>query len=132
MNGLRQAKIVNRVQGVIRRKHCRAYRSKDSPMTLKKTTFLALSGTGVFFLGGQSSALTGLLPRLDFTPRSLTLGLQLVVASTELRNRLLSQKLLKCPLLNVLRLVLLELCDEGNRTLKDGALVLFASRDNLR
>lgn len=101
-------------------------------MTLKKTTFLALSGTGVFFLGGQSSALTGLLPRLDFTPRSLTLGLQLVVASTELRNRLLSQKLLKCPLLNVLRLVLLELCDEGNRTLKDGALVLFASRDNLR
>jgi len=44
---------------------------------------------------------------------------------------LFSEQLLKCPFLDVLRLVLLELCDELNRALEDGAFILLAPRDNL-
>lgn len=56
-------------------------------------TFLAISRT-IVLLGIQTSALAGLLPGLDLAPRSLALGLELVVAGTEFGNGLLGQELL--------------------------------------
>jgi hypothetical protein len=82
-------------------------------------------------LGFQAGALTRLLPRLDLAPRTLALRLQLVVAGAQLGNGLLGEQLLQGPLLNILSLVLLELCDEGDGALKDGTLVLFTAGDNL-
>lgn len=66
----------------------------------------------ILLLGVESSTLACLLPCLNLTPRTLTLLLQLVVASTELGDSLFSEKLLQCPLLNVLRLIVLQLGDE--------------------
>jgi hypothetical protein len=45
---------------------------------------------------------------------------------------LFREELLECPLLNVLRLVFLQLCDERNSALQNGSLVLLAARDDLR
>jgi hypothetical protein len=97
----------------------------------EKQTFLVVSSRNIILLRGQTSTLAGLLPRLDLTPCALTLGLQLVIAGTEFGDGLLSQELLKGPLLNVLSLVLLELGNELNSTLQDRALVLLAARDDL-
>lgn len=79
----------------------------------------------------NAGVLAGLLPYFGFGPGALAFCLELVTASTELCDGLLRQKLLQRPLLDVLRLVLLELCDKLNGALKDGALVLFTTGDNL-
>jgi len=79
----------------------------------------------------QTSTLASLLPCLDFSPCSFTLGFQLVITGTEFGDGLLSEKLLEGPLLNILSLVLLELGDELNSALQNRALVLLATRDDL-
>ena len=71
----------------------------------------------VFLLGIQTGTLASLLPCLNLTPGPLAFGFQLVIASTEFSNGLFSQELLQSPLLNILRLILLKLGDEGNSTL---------------
>jgi hypothetical protein len=56
-------------------------------------TFLTVSRT-IILLGIQAGALAGLLPCLNLAPCTLTFGFELVVASTEFGNGLLSKKLL--------------------------------------
>lgn len=73
----------------------------------------------------------GLLPRLGFSPSTLTFLLELLVPLAQILDSLLSEQLFKRPFLNVLRLVLLELLNVLNRTLEDRALVLLAAGDNL-
>lgn len=73
----------------------------------------------IVLLRRQASALTRLLPRLDLAPRTLALGLELVVAGAQLGDGLLGQQLLQRPLLDVLVLVLLELGDELDGALQD-------------
>ncbi len=97
----------------------------------RDATFLVVSRTTVFLLRRQTSTLASLLPGLNLSPCTLTFSLQLVIASTKLSNGLFSQELLEGPFLDVLGLVLLELCDKLNGTLQDRALVLFASMNNL-
>jgi len=55
----------------------------------------------------------------------------LVNARAKLVDGLFGKKLLKCPLLDVLRLILLELGNELDGTLKDGPLVLLTAGDDL-
>ena len=64
---------------------------------------------------------------LALSPGPLTLRLKLVAARAELGNGLLRQQLLERPLLNVLRLVLLELRDKLDGTSENAALVLLTS-----
>jgi hypothetical protein len=64
-------------------------------------------------------------------PSSLAFAFELITAGAELSNGLFGQQLLQCPLLDILLLVLLELLDELNGTLQNGALVLLTARDNL-
>jgi hypothetical protein len=85
-----------------------------------------------FLLGSKTSTLACLLPSFNLTPGTLTLGLQLVVTSTQFSNGLLSQKLLKSPLFDVLRLVFFELGNEGYGALKDRSFVLLTSGNNFR
>jgi hypothetical protein len=80
----------------------------------------------------QPLALACLLPGLTLGPGALAFRLQLVIACAQLGDGLFREELLECPLLNVLRLVFLQLCDERNGALQDGSLVLLAARDNLR
>lgn len=68
---------------------------------------------------------------IELPVEALTLLLQLVIRLTKLSDSLLSKQLLKGPLLDVLRLIFLQLLDEGNGTLQNGALVFLAPRDNL-
>jgi hypothetical protein len=93
--------------------------------------YLHIACISLILLGSQTSLHTSLFPRLNLSPRALTLSLQFVVACAQLSNSLLSQQLLQCPLLNVLCLVLLELSDKLNCSLQDRALILFASWNNL-
>lgn len=65
-------------------------------------------------------------PGFQLLVEPFTLLLQLIVGSAQLRDGLLSKQLLQRPLLNVLRFVILELIDEGNRALENRPLVLLA------
>jgi hypothetical protein len=87
--------------------------------------------TRFFLLRGQTCTLAGLFPCLNFTPRSLALGLELIIARAELCNGLLCEKLLQCPLLDVLGLVLLKLSNKRNGSLQNRALVFLTPRNNL-
>jgi len=87
--------------------------------------------SAIFLLGVKTGALARLLPCLDLAPRTFAFCLQLIIAGTELSDSLFGEELLQGPLLDVLGLVLLELCDEGYGALEDRPLVLFASRNNL-
>lgn len=71
------------------------------------------------FFRHNASILTGTLVNLGLVPSSLALGLELVTTGTQFGDGLFCQKLLQCPLLNVLLLVLLQLGDELNSALKD-------------
>ncbi len=105
---------------------------KGRPSIENDVTFLIVSSRNtIILLRGQTSTLASLLPGLDFSPCSLTLGLQLVIAGTEFGNSLLSEELLEGPLLDVLRLVLLELGDELNGALQNRTLVLLTTGDDL-
>jgi hypothetical protein len=64
-------------------------------------------------------------------PGSLALSLELVTASTEFSDSLLRQQLLERPFLDILLLVLFELCDELDGALQNRAFVLFTPRNNL-
>ena len=79
----------------------------------------------------QAGALRNLFPRVQFPIEAFALLLELVVGLAELGNGLFREELLQRPFLNVLCLVLLELRYEGDRPLKDRALVLLASGDDL-
>jgi hypothetical protein len=74
---------------------------------------------------------TGLFVQLFLIPRSLVIALKPVTASAEFVDCLVKEKLLQCPLLNVLTLVILKLSDILDGALEDGAFVLFAARNNL-
>jgi hypothetical protein len=104
---------------------------KGRPSIERDVTFLIVSGRYVILLRGQTSTLASLLPRLDFSPCSLTLGLQLVITGTEFCDGLLSEELLEGPLLDILSFVLLELGDELNGTLQNRSLVLLTTGDDL-
>jgi hypothetical protein len=75
--------------------------------------------------------LCGFLPQLTLGPGALAFVLKFVAAGAELGNGLLGQKLLQSPLLDVLRLVFLELCDELHGAGENAALVLLATRYDL-
>ena len=94
--------------------------------------FLA-AGAGFFLWLGQlqPGVLSDLLPCLELPVEALALGLQLVIRLAELADGLLRKQLLQRPLLDVLCFILLQLRNEGNGALKDGALVLLAARNNL-
>lgn len=79
----------------------------------------------------ETCTLASLLPGLDLAPSPLALSLQFIIRSTEFSNCLLCEKLLQGPFLNILRLVFLELGDELDGALEDGAFVLLATWDNL-
>jgi hypothetical protein len=79
----------------------------------------------------DASVLAGALVDLALVPSSLALGLELVAASTQLCNGLFSKEFLQRPLLDILLLVLLQLCDELDGALQDGALVFLAAWNNL-
>jgi hypothetical protein len=79
----------------------------------------------------QPGVLRHLLPRVQLPVEALALLLELVVRLAELGDGLLREQLLQRPLLDVLRLVLLELRDERDSPLEDRALVLLATRDDL-
>ena len=83
------------------------------------------------FIGHDPGVLASPLIDLTFVPMSLHLCLEFVAASAQLSDCLLSQELLECPFLNILLLVLLQLSNELDSTLQDGAFVLFAARNDL-
>lgn len=87
---------------------------------------------GLFLLRGlHAGALGSLLPRLRLMVQAVTFLLELVVGGAELRDGLFGQELFQRPLLDVLLLVLLELGDELDGTLKDGTLVLLTAGHDL-
>jgi hypothetical protein len=67
---------------------------------------------------------------LTLVPGSLAFSLELIATGAQLRNGLLREKLLECPLFNILLFVFLELGDELDSALQDGALVLLAAWDD--
>jgi len=67
---------------------------------------------------------------LALVPGPLAFGLELVAACAELGDGLLGKQFLKCPLLDILLLVLLELGNKLYCSLENGSLVLLAARDN--
>lgn len=112
-------------------------RTKHASMQMKSVlhrTALSLEcklSVLVIFLRCQACTLACLLPSLNLTPCPFTLSLQLVVTCAQLGDGLLCEQLLQGPFLDVLVLVLLELSDELDCALQDGAFVLLASRYNL-
>lgn len=56
---------------------------------------------------------------LALIPGPLALGFEFIAAGTKFGDGLLREQLLKCPLLNVLLLILLELGDELNSALEN-------------
>jgi len=93
---------------------------------------LAAVTARLFFLRQpQPGALRYTLPHLQLTVQALALAFEFVVGCAELRNGLLCQELLQCPLLDVLRFILLELRYERHGPLKNGSLVLLVARDYL-
>lgn len=103
-------------------------------LTGSRLSTLCILGVVFTFLDliwDDSSVFTGLFVNIAFVPGSLHLGFELVTASAQLSDCLLRQKLLECPLFDVLLLIFLQLRDELNGTLKDRALILLTSGYNL-
>ena len=92
---------------------------------------LAIFLTLFDFVGQDAVLLACALVDLALVPCTLAFSLELVAAGAEFGDGLFREKLLKCPLLNVLLLILLELGDELNCPLEDGALVLLAAWHDL-
>lgn len=67
----------------------------------------------------------------SFSPGALGICLEFVATGGEFGDSLFGEKLLECPFLNVLCLVLLELGYERNGALKNRTLVLFAAGNDL-
>lgn len=82
-------------------------------------------------IGDNTRIFASALVDCALVPRSLAFGLELVAASAKFGNGLLCEKLLEGPFLDVLLLVLLQLCDELDSTLQNGAFVLLAARYDL-
>jgi hypothetical protein len=82
-------------------------------------------------IGYDACILTSTLVDGAFVPSPLAFRFELVAAAAQLSDGLLGEKLFQRPLLDILLLVLLQLCDELNRTLKNRALVLLAPWHNL-
>lgn len=82
-------------------------------------------------VGNDARLFACALPDIALVPSVLHLSFELVAAAAQLSDGLLREKLLESPFLNILLLVLLQLRDELDGTLKNGTLVLFATRNNL-
>lgn len=83
------------------------------------------------FIRQDAVVLACALVNLALVPCTLALCFEFVTAGAELGDGLLSQKLLKRPLFNILLLILLKLSYKLYGALEDRALVLFAAWNNL-
>lgn len=94
-----------------------------------------VAGLGVavdtLFIDGKAIVLGDLLPGFQLAVDAVDLLLELVVGGAELRDGLLGEKLLQCPLLDRLLFVLLELGNVADSICQDRTLVLLAPRNNL-
>jgi hypothetical protein len=91
------------------------------------SSFFAILQTGWYAV----VVYTGLFVQLSLVPCPLIVALEPVTACAQFVDCLIKQKLLKCPFLNILALVVLELSDILDGALEDGAFILLAAGNNL-
>lgn len=97
--------------------------------------FGLFTGLGIavdtLFVDAKTVILRDLLPGLELAVDAVNLLLEFVVRGTELRDGLLGEKLLECPLFYRLLFVLLELGDVADCICQDGSFVLLTTGHNL-